>query len=123
MTRMHLTRSRRTTGAVVVAGLSDPGRTGAGPGSAPAVAPAATSAPTGTSGARQHPGPSGHAATTTSAPSSIAPMVDVAADAATGGYWLVASDGAVFNFDAPLLRVGGGAAPDLAHRGHGRHPR
>ena len=38
--------------------------------------------------------------------SSSAPVVDVAADAATGGYWLVASDGAVFDFDAPVLRIG-----------------
>ena len=40
-------------------------------------------------------------------PTSDAPIVDVAADAATGGYWLVASDGAVFDFDAPFLGSAG----------------
>jgi N-acetylmuramoyl-L-alanine amidase len=41
------------------------------------------------------------ASATTADTSSSAPIVGVAADDATGGYWLVASDGAVFNFDAP----------------------
>ena len=85
-------------------------------GSALAVTPAASS------GARQHAGPSVHAATTTSAPSSIAPIVDVVADAATGGYWLVASDGAVFTFNAGFFGCGGGAPAGVARRGHGRHP-
>ncbi len=48
-----------------------------------------------------------HAATTTAQPVSGAPIVDVAADAATGGYWLVASNGAVFNVDAPALGSAG----------------
>jgi len=30
------------------------------------------------------------------------PIVGMAADAATGGYWFVASTGGVFNFDAPF---------------------
>ena len=30
------------------------------------------------------------------------PIVGIAADAASGGYWLVASDGGVFAFDAPF---------------------
>ncbi len=46
-------------------------------------------------------------AITTSSPVSDAPIVDVAADAATGGYWLVASNGAVFNFNAPALGSAG----------------
>jgi N-acetylmuramoyl-L-alanine amidase len=49
-------------------------------------------------------------AITTSAPTSDAPVVDVAADAATGGYWLVASNGAVFNFNAPALGSAGSLA-------------
>jgi len=48
-----------------------------------------------------------YAATTTSEPVSGAPIVDVATDAATGGYWLVASNGAVFNVDAPALGSAG----------------
>jgi hypothetical protein len=31
-----------------------------------------------------------------------APVVGMAADPATGGYWLVAQDGGVFSFDAPF---------------------
>jgi hypothetical protein len=31
-----------------------------------------------------------------------APVTGMAADPATGGYWLVASDGGVFSFDAPF---------------------
>jgi hypothetical protein len=30
-----------------------------------------------------------------------APIVGMAADKATGGYWLVGSDGGVFSFNAP----------------------
>jgi hypothetical protein len=30
------------------------------------------------------------------------PIVAMAADTATGGYWEVGSDGGVFNFDAPF---------------------
>jgi len=52
---------------------------------------------------RVHSGGSEHAATTTSMPSSSAPVVDVAADTGTGGYWLAGSDGAVFGFGAPLF--------------------
>ncbi|HEY5026713.1 MAG TPA: N-acetylmuramoyl-L-alanine amidase [Acidimicrobiales bacterium] len=51
-----------------------------------------------------------HGASTTSLPLSDAPIVDVAADAATGGYWLVASNGAVFGVNAPDL----GSAGNLA---------
>jgi len=43
-------------------------------------------------------------------PTSDAPIVDAAADAATGGYWLVASNGAVFNFNAPFLGSAGSLA-------------
>jgi N-acetylmuramoyl-L-alanine amidase len=64
-----------------------------------------TSAPQRT--VRHHrPGPD-HAATTASQPVSGAPVVDVAADDTTGGYWLVASNGAVFNFGAPALGSAG----------------
>ena len=42
-----------------------------------------------------------HAATTTSMPTSSAPVVSVAADTMTGGYWLATSNGAVFGFGAP----------------------
>ena len=39
------------------------------------------------------------------------PMVGMAADPATGGYWTVASDGGVFAFDAPFFgSMGGGQA-------------
>ena len=31
------------------------------------------------------------------------PVVGMATDRATGGYWLVASDGGVFSFDAPFF--------------------
>ena len=48
--------------------------------------------------------------TTTSALTSNAPMVDGTADAATGGYWLTAADGAVFNFDAPFVGSAAGLA-------------
>ncbi len=36
------------------------------------------------------------------------PIVGMTADPATGGYWLVASDGGVFSFDAPFLGSMGG---------------
>jgi hypothetical protein len=36
------------------------------------------------------------------------PVVGMAADGATGGYWLVASDGGVFTFNAPFLGSEGG---------------
>ena len=63
-------------------------------------------------------------ATTTSMPASGAPIVDVSADTATGGYWLAASDGEVFGFNAGRF-LGSAAALALAspHRGHGRHRR
>jgi hypothetical protein len=32
-----------------------------------------------------------------------APMVGMAADLATGGYWLVGADGGVFSYGAPFL--------------------
>jgi len=61
---------------------------------------------------RVHGAGSDHAATTTSIPTSSAPVVDVTADTGTGGYWLAASDGAVFGFGAPSL--GSAAAVALA---------
>ena len=39
-------------------------------------------------------------------PPSSAPVVDMAADATTGGYWLVAADGGVFAFAAPFAGAG-----------------
>ena len=38
--------------------------------------------------------------------------------AATGGYWLVASDGGIFSFDAPFYGAGwnGSSAPTTARR-------
>ena len=36
------------------------------------------------------------------------PIVGVAPDPATGGYWLVASDGGVFSFNAPFFGSLGG---------------
>ena len=38
------------------------------------------------------------------------PIVGMAADPATGGYWLVASDGGIFSFDAPFHGSDGGHA-------------
>ena len=35
-----------------------------------------------------------------------APVVGMAADAATGGYWLVGADGGVFSYGAPFLGAG-----------------
>jgi len=37
------------------------------------------------------------------------PVVGMAVDNATSGYWLVASDGGVFAFNAPFLGSTGGA--------------
>ena len=37
-------------------------------------------------------------------------MVGIAADTATGGYWEVASDGGIFNYNAPFLGSRGGQA-------------
>jgi N-acetylmuramoyl-L-alanine amidase len=51
--------------------------------------------------------PSGRTASATSAPTSNAPIVDLSADTATGGYWLAASDGGVFAFNAPALGSAG----------------
>jgi N-acetylmuramoyl-L-alanine amidase len=59
---------------------------------------------------RHHVARSEQAATTTSEPTSGAPIVGAAADDATGGYWLVASNGAVFGFDAPSLGSAAGLA-------------
>ena len=36
------------------------------------------------------------------------PIVGMAADPATGGYWLVASDGGIFSFNAPFDGSTGG---------------
>jgi hypothetical protein len=36
------------------------------------------------------------------------PIVGIAVDPTTGGYWLVAKDGGVFSFDAPFLGSMGG---------------
>ena len=33
----------------------------------------------------------------------VAPVVGMAADHATGGYWLVASDGGIFSFNTPFF--------------------
>ena len=33
------------------------------------------------------------------------PVVGIAGDQATGGYWEVASDGGLFAFNAPVLRL------------------
>jgi N-acetylmuramoyl-L-alanine amidase len=40
-------------------------------------------------------------------PTSLHPMVGMASDQATGGYWLVASDGGVFSFNAPFYGSAG----------------
>jgi hypothetical protein len=37
------------------------------------------------------------------------PVVGMATDPATGGYWLVAADGGVFNFNAPFEGSQGGS--------------
>ncbi len=55
---------------------------------------------------------SGREASTPAVPTSGAPIVDAASDAPTGGYWLVASNGAVFGFNAPV--VGSAAALALS---------
>jgi hypothetical protein len=39
-----------------------------------------------------------------------APIVGMAADPVTGGYWLVGADGGVFGFDAPFAGSLGGHA-------------
>ena len=36
----------------------------------------------------------------------VAPVTGMAADPATGGYWLVAADGGVFAYDAPFYGAG-----------------
>jgi hypothetical protein len=41
-----------------------------------------------------------------------APVVGMAADPATDGYWLVAADGGVFSFHAPFYGSMGGRAGD-----------
>ena len=51
------------------------------------------------------------------------PVVGMAVDAATGGYWLVASDGGVFAFDAPFAGSAGALGPALARGGDGSHRR
>ena len=38
------------------------------------------------------------------------PVVGMADDPASGGYWLVAADGGVFSFDAPFFGSTGGVA-------------
>ena len=40
------------------------------------------------------------------------PIVGIAADPATGGYWLVASDGGIFRFGAPFCGSTGLTASD-----------
>ena len=35
-----------------------------------------------------------------------APIVGMAADDSTGGYWLVASDGGIFSYGAPFFGAG-----------------
>ncbi len=40
------------------------------------------------------------------------PIVGMATDRATGGYWFVASDGGIFGFNAPFFGSAGGAALD-----------
>ena len=49
------------------------------------------------------------------------PIVGMAVDRATGGYWLVASDGGVFAFNAPYPRLDRGIAPEQAGGRHDRH--
>ncbi len=48
------------------------------------------------------------AAATTPSPTSLHVVVGAATDVATGGYWLVASDGGVFAFGAPFYGSAGG---------------
>jgi len=67
------------------------------------VVPALSTASSPRSGGHSGEPRSGHAASVTAWPSSSAPIVDASPDASTGGYWLVASNGAVFGFDAPVL--------------------
>ena len=55
--------------------------------------------------------------------SSPSPVVGMAVDPATGGYWLVASDGGIFAFDDPVPRLDGRRAPQQAGGGDGRHAR
>jgi hypothetical protein len=40
------------------------------------------------------------------------PVVGMAVDAATGGYWMVASDGGIFSFNAPFYGSTGGIRLD-----------
>ena len=46
------------------------------------------------------------------------PIVGIAANAETGGYWLVASDGGIFAFNAPFHGSTGAHAPQQADRRH-----
>ena len=46
------------------------------------------------------------------------PIVGMAFDPATGGYWEVASDGGLFSFDAPFLGLDGRQDAGQADRGH-----
>ena len=48
------------------------------------------------------------------------PIVGMAATPTGSGYWLVASDGGIFAFDAPLLRLDRCDPPQPADRRHGR---
>ncbi len=77
-----------TTGVVHPAGTAAPSSPRAGPGHATPVVPRLSSAVTGE-------------------PTSSHPMVATATDSATGGYWLVASDGGVFSFNAPFYGSAG----------------
>ena len=49
------------------------------------------------------------------------PVVGIAADNATGGYWLVASDGGIFSFGAPVPRLDGEHRPEQARQRHDAH--
>ena len=63
----------------------------------------------------------GHLASAPARPLGNAPVVAVAADQMTGGYWLAASDGGVFAFNAPFFGSAGNLA--LARRWWGWPPR
>jgi len=112
---MTATRRPSTVGAALVLGVA----------AVLAMAVAKPGAPTGATTAGAAPvarTPAGHrggghvpaAATTTAAdrPPSNAPVVGMVPDDATGGYWLVASDGGVFAFDAPYEGSTGALALD-----------
>ncbi len=105
------TPGRRMPGLVVsalvaaLALVADMSLAGGGASSA-SVPPAATTADG--AGSASHASGLPRPASAVATPTSLHVEVGTATDTATGGYWLVASDGGVFSFNAPFLGSAGG---------------